>query len=400
VPTLPDPGACERVVVVFSDIEMGQGGPTDDFPHSEFLAELVLRYAEDPYRDVPVDMVFNGDTFDLLKTPYLGQYPHHITAEVATGKMGSIAMAHPAFFRAVGKLLASGRDRQVHFVVGNHDAELLFPEVQSLVRSLCGGSRKVSFPGFELLIGPVHIEHGSQQDTLFWMDPERPFIDVDGERLLHLSWASVALLDAIIPLHAWLHTFDRLRPRARVMSLVPEARELLMAQVWKYWTKDFWRDFLALGDPLVKLEWKMMKEIVWRMTTTNTEVQLDPRWVDAVVSRLPSELFVTGHLHDTASSWHSGRRFLQLGCFRDEYWVSRDGERLYPVLKPWAEIHLADDRVVGLVTRETLGPDRPPDMLPASLNQAALQARQLLQQLGDRTLEEARRKRLELEEGS
>ena len=49
----------DRLIVIFSDIEMGAGGDTDDFPHSEFLARQLLAYQNGPFRDIPVDFVFN-----------------------------------------------------------------------------------------------------------------------------------------------------------------------------------------------------------------------------------------------------------------------------------------------------------------------------------------------------
>ena len=61
----PPAGAADRLLVVMSDIEMGAGGPLDDFPHSDFLAEVIHAYGRGPFGDLQVDLVFNGDTLDL-----------------------------------------------------------------------------------------------------------------------------------------------------------------------------------------------------------------------------------------------------------------------------------------------------------------------------------------------
>src|SRR5689334_16167221 len=81
----------DRLLVTLSDIEMGSGGPWDDFPHDDHLAELILSYAGSEHRDHAVDLVFNGDTFDLLKTSVDGAYPHHITPAVALAKLDRVA---------------------------------------------------------------------------------------------------------------------------------------------------------------------------------------------------------------------------------------------------------------------------------------------------------------------
>ena len=41
----------DHLIVIFSDVEMGAGGDTDDFPHSEFLGLLLLAYQNEPYCD-------------------------------------------------------------------------------------------------------------------------------------------------------------------------------------------------------------------------------------------------------------------------------------------------------------------------------------------------------------
>ena len=112
------PPAADRLLVVMSDIEMGNGGHTDDFPHSDFLGELIVSYNGPRYRDLPVELVFNGDTFDLLKTPWRGACPSHITAAIALGKLAQVAAAHPAFFAALRTFLAHPHaERRVHLSV-------------------------------------------------------------------------------------------------------------------------------------------------------------------------------------------------------------------------------------------------------------------------------------------
>ena len=212
----PPAGDADRLVVVMSDIEMGAGGPLDDFPHTEFLAEVILAYGRGPFADLRVDLVFNGDTLDLLKTSWDGTHPHHITQEVAAGKLGRIIAAHPQFFDALGEFLEPGPEqRRVHFVVGNHDIDLFFAAVREGVRTRIGAPPdSVLFPGVELDIGDVHIEHGSQADPMFVVDPSAPFITHEGQRILDLPWGTIGLLEGALNLQPLLHHHDRLKPRA------------------------------------------------------------------------------------------------------------------------------------------------------------------------------------------
>ncbi len=381
--TAAAPLDADRILVVLSDLELGDGGVQDEFPHDDWLISLLEHYQQGRFRDVPVDIVFNGDCFDLLKVPCKGRWPHHVTSEVAVTKMASIVAAHPTFFDGLREVLAHPYARRtVHFVVGNHDAELLFPQVQAMVRAQLGG-QGVCFPGFELRIGSVLFEHGSQRDVMFRMDPEQPFVSIDGQDMLGLSWGSVALLDALIPMRPLFYFHDRCRPKSRVMELVPEVRELILARVWTYWTRDFWRDFLAVRDPVLRLDWGLVKEVFWRFTTTNTEVHLDPEWLEEVVERDPAELFVQGHVHQPVSHEHRGKRILQLGAMRDEYDLGEDGTSFQPRLKQILEIRLRDDGVRGLVSHEILGPPRQDGSVPRTIWDVLDRVERELEGLGD-----------------
>lgn len=389
----PAPLDAERIIVVLSDIEMGDGGVQDEFPHDEWLVSLLAPYQQGRFRDLPVDFVFNGDCFDLLKVPYRGDWTHHVTAEVAQTKMASIIGAHAAFFGGLRRILGhSAAPRVAHFVVGNHDAELLFPQVQALIRSQLGG-RGVHFPGFTLRIGPVLLEHGGQLDPMFRMDPDHPFVTIDGRPMLGLPWGSVALLNALIPMRSWFYFHDRLRPKSRVMELVPAIRELILARVWTYWSRDFWRDLVGTRDPLLRLDATMVKEVLWRFATTNTEVHLDPTWLEHTVAQDDAQLFVLGHLHQLASHEHHGKRILQLGPMRDEYDLDESGTRFTPRLKQILELRLGSDRVAGVVSHELVGPPRTDGSIPRTVWDVLDEVEAATAGMGDDAVAAARRER-------
>ena len=109
--------------------------------------------------------------------------------------------------------------RRAFFVVGNHDMELVFPELQAALRERLGAPQNVYFPGFETTIGRMHVEHGSQLDPLFTVDPERPLLATkSGEPILPLSWAAVALLEVAIPMQPLFYHHDRLKPKSSSSS--------------------------------------------------------------------------------------------------------------------------------------------------------------------------------------
>lgn len=383
----------ERLVVIFGDIEMGAEGALDDFPHAAFLGELLLDYARGPQADGLIDVVFNGDTFDFLKIALDGGWPYHISKAVALRKLELLLAHHRPFVEAVDAFIQKGQGRyRVHFVVGNHDAELLFPAVQRALREACGGHEEVRFPGNELSLGPLHVEHGHQFDPLFQIDPARPFTNVAPEPLLNLSWAAIGLLSIVMPLHPELYFYDRLAPRRTLFALVPELRDLFTGLAWRYWTKDFWHAFLVQKDPLLRFDWTMAKEVVKRIALRNTDVAIDSDELTESIERSNHQLFVTGHLHDLGHRQLGVRRLVKSGAMRDEYHIGDGGTSFHPAFKCFVEVRVDDDRVLGLTTRELLGPARPPEHQLETVFDLLPNVRTHLAALGDQSKEEAARR--------
>ncbi len=376
-------GSPERLVVVFSDIEMGAGGPYDDFLRSDFLADIIRSYGRDPYRWLAVDFVFNGDTFDLLKTSSRGGWPTHITRDIAIDKMERVASAHPAFFEAIRDHLRGDPERRrVFFVVGNHDMELLFPEVQAVIRERIGFSKNVVFPGFDLSLGRMRIEHGSQLDPLFAVSPERPFVaSRSGTPILGLSWAAVALLEVVIPLQPLLYHHDRLKPKELVLDLIPEVRDLLTNEFWTYWTRRYFRELVS-GDPLKSVSWTMLKELVRRLVSWEVDVEMDDALQRHMMTSDTFDLYLVGHKHEPGWWSHGKRKVLRTGCIRDEFMLAEHGRVQVPINKTWAEVFLQGENVVRSHLVEHVAPERPPGMMPESIFDAVPAIRKRLASLG------------------
>jgi UDP-2,3-diacylglucosamine pyrophosphatase LpxH len=370
----------ERVVVIMSDIEMGAGGALDDFPHSDWLGELILSYNEGEFADRPLDLVFNGDTFDFLKVSFRGGYPRHISGEVARGKTVRVAAAHPGFFDALRRFLNhEGAERNVHFIIGNHDPEIVFPDVQDLIRTMAGGSDRIHFPGFALDIGSLHVEHGNQLDPLFAFDPDELYVTAEtGEDLLNLPWASVALLDVAIPMHGDLHFHDRCVPKDEVLALLPEIKELLLERYWSYWTRDYWKG--SRSDPLKKVTWTMLKEIFGRyFFSHDPEVSpIGEVFIQKVREDKSIDLCVIGHVHSPALWCYGRQRMIQAGCLRDEYVLDDEEGNYTPLPKSYVEVYMAEGRPIRSHLVEVDGPEVDPDWRPETLLDARERIRGLL----------------------
>lgn len=163
-------------------------------------------------------LVFNGDTFDF-DTCFSGPDGRRIaiegmppTVEGSVWKMRRILSDHPAFVHALAAFLARGNG--VIFVMGNHDRELHFAEVQEILRGMVaaaapvGASERVAAavvfePWFVYRPGVLYVEHGNQYDaTCSYRDVLDPSVPGDRKHGLELETPFGSLLGR--------HTLSRL----------------------------------------------------------------------------------------------------------------------------------------------------------------------------------------------
>jgi len=130
-------------------------------------------------------LVLNGDIFDFdLVTAIPGQPPWPVgrierlygldaTAEKSAWKLDRILRDHPVFVRTLARFAGAGH--RLVFIMGNHDRELYFPEVQAVYRdAIVAAARDAGDevapesllvePWFYYVEGEVFIEHGHQYD--------------------------------------------------------------------------------------------------------------------------------------------------------------------------------------------------------------------------------------------
>lgn len=360
-------GRADRALVVFSDVEMGAGGETDDFPATDWLANLIDTYQQGDWARVPLTLVFNGDTFDFLKCPVDGRYVHLVDEATALAKARAVVGTHPRFFEGLRRFVRhDGADRDIVFTVGNHDFELLFPAVQRAIRDAADGTTEsVRFHGFGWDVGDVRIEHGSQADPLFRMDPAAAFATWGGRRVLNLPWGAVALIEVAMPLHRLLYPCDRARPLADVLEQLPEVRALLLERYWEYWTRDWLSAWWSAKDPTKRVSWTLFRQVAWRLQSGDASIQLDPSLWDGVTPL--HRVVVSGHLHEPSWTTVKGRRVLHTGCMRDEFRLEDDGAIGDLLPKVYAEVLLAGGRAISARLVEVLGDRARAASMPRSI---------------------------------
>ena len=151
----------------------------------EEFDRLVRRFVDESAPDDRSTLVLNGDIFDFdLVTAVPDRPPWPVrgferrrgldaTAEKAAWKLERMLEHHPRFVATLAAFVAGGHE--LVYVLGNHDREFHFPEVQSalagaLERRAAADGRTlprepVLFrPWFHYVPGEIYVEHGHQYD--------------------------------------------------------------------------------------------------------------------------------------------------------------------------------------------------------------------------------------------
>ncbi len=172
-----------RFKIVLSDLHLGagreqEGNPLEDFSSDPEFVALMQEIAAESDRDgSDVELILNGDVFEMLQVPHVDHfdprivYPseqyHSSSEEDSVRKMNIIIEGHRAFFQAVGRFLRVGPPRRTAtFVKGNHDLNLHWKGVQDCIRQeVAATSGRESLLAFEerrISREGIYVEHGNQ----------------------------------------------------------------------------------------------------------------------------------------------------------------------------------------------------------------------------------------------
>jgi UDP-2,3-diacylglucosamine pyrophosphatase LpxH len=201
------PAPMTRSIVVLGDLHMGPGRqpdgqwhPYEDFRwRDEFTAFLDALNAQGGN----IDLVINGDLFELLQSPDVpcafADAIAGCTDNEALQRLLIATKAHAVELATIGKFASAGSNR-AFIVPGDHDAALLIPRVWQRALAAFGAApdriQLASSGSWRSGDGRVHVEHGHQLPLsadrfLKWPSP---FITDHGRTRLERPWGEYVLL--------------------------------------------------------------------------------------------------------------------------------------------------------------------------------------------------------------
>lgn len=204
------------VKLVVSDFHLGTGlvGPDgsrnlmEDFVFDDRFVEFLDHYMQGKYAEREVELVVNGDFFNLLQVDYEGSVPSDVTEEIAVAQLADVLDGHPETCAALARF-AEAPGHVLTFMVGNHDAGLIFPAAQALLKARV--SEKIIIRGEPYLFDGVRIEHGDRHEPVHEID-EPFYTPSGGKTLLNLPWASYFFIHFVRPLKYRRAYIDKVKP--------------------------------------------------------------------------------------------------------------------------------------------------------------------------------------------
>ncbi len=215
--------------LVLSDLHLGSGvrsgklNPLEDFFYDDRFAELLRYYDAQAGDHSDIELIFNGDIFDLLKVKVNGTWPTRITSELATEKLRQCLEGHPRFVRALREFLAKS-GRRLTYLPGNHDLDMWMRAPQELFRRYVAPGehghrvRFITVSDTYYLPEGIQIRHGHQLERIHRVDYARMTRrGRDGAEVLNLPWGSLWILEVMNPAKEQRHHIDRIQPLRRFL---------------------------------------------------------------------------------------------------------------------------------------------------------------------------------------
>lgn len=344
-----------RRFFVIGDIEMGGGDIMDDFHDDDTLVRFIEHVGG--VKADRVVMVLNGDVFDFLKMGYKGKYSRYITEDISLGKLDLILKAHSKVFEAWKRFLELQHTRLV-FVIGNHDADVVWPKVQEKLREVLGrqtdgtGARdsKIVFThSFDEEF--FHAQHGNLIDPFFGFNHEKPIIEHKGKKILNLPFGSHVATQYLTSFKAKFHQQEVLYPQHEVFKKYPEYKKEINRLMHHKALKIFVSDpLLHLGDPMYRVPYgKIIKHVLRHgFDGVHDDRFLDIEELDTKFGK--KSLYVLSHAHVKNDRKGKNARYIIVDCWRTELNVLTPDLQKKP--KTYVEIEVDDQRLLSAEMKE------------------------------------------------
>ncbi len=320
-----------KTILVISDVHLGAGeyvgevrNILEDFHYDEELVEFLEYFTKGEYAGKEVELIINGDFFDLLAVPFVKYYDDEFWSEDATKeKMALILEAHPEVMDALGEFLKD-KSNKITFIIGNHDAELIFDSLQEMVLQRIPEDVRERFSFYNNPTGEyrpadkVLIKHGHEYEVAHQFDySENISTDESGRRYFIPPWGSYYVTRVI-------NKFKE--ERDHVNAVRPIYKFLINGLIYdtfftiRFMLANFFY-FMMVRTIYIFKQSRSIKEI---MEFVFKELELfadyESLTYDFLNENKDTDVLIVGHTHEPIyRSYNNGKTFINTGTWTKMY---------------------------------------------------------------------------------
>lgn len=317
----------KKVILVLSDLHLSAGSyfkkkknPLEDFHHDGELIDFLTYYSSNYYENFCVELVLNGDIFDLLAVPYVEYFDDEYWSEKAVlEKLKIVLEAHHEIWDSLIKFLEK-ENKTVKYIFGNHDAEICIPSVLEFLKQQIPEKLRDRFQFIENDSGEysphsgIVIKHGHEYEMAHNYNRQKSVIqDICGNRYFMPPWGSYYVTRVLNKFKGERSHVNLVRPIKSFIIygliydtlftlrfIVANFSYLIMVRVF-YWMR-LLRNFEKLVEKLKK-EFSLFRDYETLM-------------YEDLKNRSDFDTLITGHTH-VPGVWHhpDGKMFINTGTW-------------------------------------------------------------------------------------
>lgn len=219
-----------KTILVLSDIHLGAGVYVDgmrnfleDFHYDEEMVEFLKYYSTGEYERKNVELIINGDLFDLLAVPFVPFFDDEFwSEEAALEKLKIIIKAHPEVMEGFKNFIGK-KNKKIVFIIGNHDAEFSFGKLREyLIEQFpkeVRGKFIINHEKGDYIPHPgLMIRHGHEYEMAHQFDLKDSIVtDEDGKKYFIPPWGSYYVTRVINKFKEERRHINAVRPIKKAM---------------------------------------------------------------------------------------------------------------------------------------------------------------------------------------
>jgi UDP-2,3-diacylglucosamine pyrophosphatase LpxH len=321
----------KKTILVISDLHLGAGlivnkrkNFLEDFHYDKELIEFIEYHGSLHYQEREVELIINGDFFDLLAVPFVPYFDDEFwSEEAALDKLKMTISAHMGVIEALKNFLTYPNNRLV-YIIGNHDAELVFESLREHVINLFPDEDKYKFKillnsnDVYIPIEGVVLKHGHEYELAHHFDHVTSIAtDLEGKKYFIPPWGSYYVTRVINKFKEGRDYINAVRPINKFMinGIIYDSLYTI-----RFAFSNFWY-FIMVRFVMI---FKQKKGILEVLNHVKTEVQLFQNYEalteDYINSNEDIHALIVGHTHDPIfHEYDDGSIFINTGTWTKMY---------------------------------------------------------------------------------